>query len=212
MSNLSPKRKRILDFIAGFIREKDYPPSVRDIVKGCGISSTTVVQYYLNVLERDGYIRRNRGTSRSISLIKRKVGLMTVPLMGTIAAGEPIPIPSSDTWDTAPEEEVDIPRELAQGKKEVYALRVKGASMIDALIDDGDIVLMQHTNTAEDGEMVAVWLKDQEEATLKRIYRESGRIRLQPANSQVKPLYQDPENVEVQGKVIGVIRKIELAD
>jgi repressor LexA len=138
--------------------------------------------------------------------------MVTVPFLGVIAAGEPIPVPSSDTWVNASEETVDIPQYLARGKDQLYALQVKGTSMIDALIDDGDIVLMQHTNTAEDGEMVAVWLKDQEEATLKRIYREPRRIRLQPANCQMKPLYQDPENIEVQGKVIGVIRKVETAD
>jgi repressor LexA len=210
MTSLSPRRKQILDFIASFIQEKDYAPAVRDITKGCGISSSSVTQYHLNVLEREGYIHRDPEVSRSIGLLKRKIGITTAPLLGTIAAGEPIPVLSADTWVITPEESLEVPRELTRGLDRVYALRVKGRSMIDALIDDGDIVLMQQASTAEDGEMVALWLKDQQEVTLKRIYREQGRIRLQPANRQMKPSYQEPENVEIQGKVIGIIRKMEV--
>ncbi|MGB2582964.1 MAG: S24 family peptidase, partial [Dehalococcoidia bacterium] len=103
---------------------------------------------------------------------------------------------------------VEVSSELTQGKEGVYALRVKGTSMIDALINDGDIVLMQQAATAEDGEMVAAWLKAEGETTLKKLYRERNRIRLQPANSTMEPIYAVPENVEVQGKVVGVIRQI----
>jgi len=209
MITLFPKRKQILDFTANFIRERGYSPAVRDITEGCGISSSSLTQYHLNILEREGYIRRDPEISRSIGLVRRGMGITEVPLLGTIAAGEPIPVPSADTWVTTPEESLEVPQELTHGLDRVYALRVKGISMIDALIDDGDIVLMQQASTAEDGEMAAVWLKGEQAATLKRIYREPGRIRLQPANRQMRPLYENPENVEVQGKVIGVIRKIE---
>ena len=103
---------------------------------------------------------------------------------------------------------LEIPRELTRGKAGVYALQVKGMSMVDALINDGDIVLMQYVNVIENGEMAAVWLKAEKEATLKKVYVEPDRIRLQPANSQMQPIYIAPDNVEIQGKVIAVIRQV----
>lgn len=208
---LSPKQERILDFLRRFLDDKDYPPTVRDIVKGCGISSTSVVDYNLNILEREGYIRRDREISRGIELVdSNRRRLVRVPVIGRIAAGEPIPVPSAETWDNvAAAETIDLTEGLTRGKREVYALRVKGTSMVDALINDGDIVLMEYTNTAENGELVAVWLKGEKEATLKRFYRERDRIRLQPANIEMEPVYAEPENVEIQGKVIAVIRQPE---
>lgn len=208
MRTLSPRQNQILNFIAKFIEEKDYAPSVRDIVKGCGISSSSVAQYHLNVLERGGYIRRDREISRSIGLVKKATNFTTVPLLGTIAAGQPIPVPTDDTWVTTPEETLEVPQYLTGGLERLYALKVKGTSMIDALIDDRDIVLMQQANTAENGEMVAIWLKDEQEVTLKKIYREPGRICLKPANSLMEPIYCRPENVEIQGKVIAILRKL----
>ena len=208
MEALSPKRKNILDFITNFIREKDYPPTVRDVAEGCDISSSSVAQYHLDILHRDGYIRRDRDVARSIGLVKKDTGLTAVPLLGTIAAGEPIPVPSTDTWETPPEETLELPRELTRDQSHLFCLRVKGTSMIDALIDDGDIVLMQKTNTVNDGEMAAVWLKDRQEVTLKKTYREPGRIILQPANKLMEPIYCQPENVEIQGKVVGVVRQL----
>lgn len=208
---LSPKQERILDFLRRFLDDKDYPPTVREIVKGCGISSTSVVDYNLNILEREGYIRRGREISRGIELVdSNRRRLVRVPVIGRIAAGEPIPVPSAETWDNvAAAETIDLTEGLTRGKREVYALRVKGTSMVDALINDGDIVLMEYTNTAENGELVAVWLKGEKEATLKRFYRERDRIRLQPANIEMEPVYAEPENVEIQGKVIAVIRQPE---
>jgi len=208
---LSPKQERILDFLRRFLDDKDYPPTVREIVKGCGISSTSVVDYNLNILEREGYIRRGREISRGIELVdSNRRRLVRVPVIGRIAAGEPIPVPSAETWDNiASAETIDLTEGLTRGKREVYALRVKGTSMVDALINDGDIVLMEYTNTAENGELVAVWLKGEKEATLKRFYRERDRIRLQPANIAMEPVYAEPENVEIQGKVIAVIRQPE---
>ena len=209
METLSSKQKRILAFLRRFREEKDYPPTVRDILKGCGISSTSVVDYNLKILEREGYIRRDREVSRGIELLgKERRRMALVPVIGYIAAGEPIPVPASDTWEMEPLDTVEVSSELTQGKEGVYALRVKGTSMIDALINDGDIVLMQQAATAEDGEMVAAWLKAEGETTLKKLYRERNRIRLQPANSIMEPIYAVPENVEVQGKVVGVIRQI----
>ena len=209
MKPLSPKQRRILAFLRKFRQDKDYPPTIRDILNGCRVSSTSVVDYNLKILEREGHIRRDREVSRGIELLDRgRAGMVTVPIIGHIAAGEPIPVPSSDTWELEPLESLEVSADLTQGKEEVYALRVKGTSMIDALVNDGDIVLMQQASTADDGEMVAAWLKGDGETTLKKLYREPDRIRLQPANSQMEPIYADPETVEIQGKVIGVIRQV----
>jgi repressor LexA len=213
MKKLSTKQKRIVDFLSRFASENNYPPTVRDIVNGCKISSTSVVDYNLDILEREGYIRRHPGISRGIEIIGQILGtdrLLKVPVIGQIAAGEPIPVPAPDTWDTtATAETMDVSEELTRGREGVYALKVKGLSMIDALINDGDIVLMQQVNTVENGETAAVWLKAEKEVTLKKVYREKDRIRLQPANSQMKPIYAEPDNVEIQGKVIGVIRQVD---
>ena len=207
MKNISPKRKRVLDFITAFIEERGYAPSIRDIASGCSTSSPSVAQYYVKALERDGYINRHREISRSISLPNKPTGF-GVPMLGTIAAGLPIPVPESDTWVTVPEELLEIPDYFTGGMTDIYAVRVKGKSMIDALIDDGDIVVMQAANNVENGTMAAVWLKDRQEVTLKKFYREPGKIRLQPANTTMQPIYCQPEDVEIQGKVIAVMRKI----
>ena len=212
MKTLSYKQQRIIDFIHGFLEERGYPPSIRDIVSGCGISSTSVVDYNLDVLERGGYIRRHPEVSRGIELLTKTPELpshVQVPIIGQIAAGEPIPVPTADTWDvTASSETLEVTKDLTRGGEGVYALRVSGSSMVDALINDGDIVLMQYVNVVEDGETAAIWLKTEKEATLKKFYAESGRIRLQPANSQMQPIYTEPDNVEIQGRVIAVIRQL----
>jgi len=212
MKTLSPKQKQILAFLRRFREEKDYPPTIRDILKACGISSTSVVDYNLKILEKEGHIRRDREVSRGIELLggSRK-RLVSVPIVGYIAAGEPIPVPTSDTWKAEPLDTVEVSNELIRGRGEVYSLKVKRNSMVDALISDGDIVLMQQAETADNGEMVAAWLKAEGETTLKKLYRERDRIRLQPANDQMKPIYANPKNVAVQGKVIGVIRQLAMA-
>lgn len=211
MPELSAKQKQIVDFIYQFVEERGYPPTIRDIVSGCGISSTSVVDYNLKSLERQGYFRRHSGISRGIELLTRSISRenVSVPIIGCIAAGEPIPVPTPDTWDTtASAETIEVTKELTRGRQGIYALKVKGRSMVDALINDGDIILMQYTNVVENGEMAAVWLKGEREATLKKVYRETGRIRLQPANSQMKPIYIKPGNIEIQGKVIAVVRQL----
>ncbi len=201
-----------MNFIHHFLADMGYPPAVRDIVSGCGISSTSVVDYNLDILEREGYIRRHSGVSRGIELLTRLLTTgrsIQVPIIGQISAGEPIPVPAPDTWDvTAASETMEVTEELTRARKGVYALRVKGSSMVDALINDGDTVLMQYVNVVENGEMAAVWLKAEKEVTLKKVYQEPGRIRLQPANSRMKPIYTEPDNVEIQGRVIAVIRQL----
>ena len=212
MKKMSDKQRRIISFIERFLSDKGYPPSIRDIQTGCDISSTSVVDYNLNILGERGYIRRHADVSRGITLLTRTSAyesMVSVPVIGMIAAGEPIPVPVPDTWDIAAvSETMEVPRELTRGKEGIYALRVKGMSMVDALINDGDIVLMQHVSAVENGEMAAVWLRAEKEATLKKVYVEPDRIRLQPANDQMQPLYVEPDNVEVQGRVIAVVRQV----
>jgi repressor LexA len=208
--DLSPKQQSILRFIRRFIEEHDYPPSIRQIQDGCDISSTSVVDYNLKKLEGEGYIRRDREVSRAIELLERggrRPRALAVPIIGQIAAGQPIPVPTADTWSSLDySESIEVTRDMVGGRPNVYGLRVKGSSMIDALVNDGDIVLMEAANTADNGDMVAAWLKREQEATLKRFYQEGDRIRLQPANETMAPIYTDPANVEVQGKVLGSIR------
>ena len=209
---LSSKQQSIINFISRFLAEKRYPPTIRDIVAACDISSTSVVDYNLGVLEKRGYIRRHREVSRGIELLTQSWESevrFQVPIIGYIAAGKPIPVPTPDTWDvTAAAETLGVAADLTRGKKGVYALKVKGWSMVDALISDGDIVLMECVNVVENGEMAAVWLKSEKEVTLKKVYVEPGRVRLQPSNTQMQPIYAEPDNVEIQGKVIAVIRKL----
>ncbi len=207
---LSSKQQNIIDYIRHFLVDTGYPPTIRDIVAGCGISSTSVASYNLNILEREGYIRRHPEVSRGIELLSRSLSSgVQVPIIGQIAAGEPIPVPASDTWDiVAASETMEVPQDLTLGRKGVYALKVKGWSMVDALISDGDIVLMQYVNVVENGEMAAIWLKAEKETTLKKFYVEPGRVRLQPANSQMQPIYAEPDNIEIQGRVIAVIRQV----
>ena len=209
VKGLSPKQQSILEFLRRFIRDKDYPPSIRDIQLGCEISSTSVVDYNLKALERLGFIRRDREVSRAIELLDgtgRRPHSVPIPIIGTIAAGQPIPVPSEDTWSNIDYDNVvEVTAEMTRGKEHVYALRVKGTSMIDALVNDGDIVIMEATSSADDGDMVAAWLKRENEATLKKLYVEGDRIRLQPANVTMQPIYTDPENVEIQGRVLTTI-------
>ncbi|MFC1864863.1 transcriptional repressor LexA [Chloroflexota bacterium] len=212
MKALSSKPQQIIDFVRRFWTDRGYPPTVRDIVTGCRISSTSVVDYNLDILERKGYIRRHSGVSRGIELLTRSTAIghsTRVPIIGQISAGEPMPVPTPDTWDViASSETLEVPEDLIRARKGIYALKVKGSSMVDALINDGDIVLMQYVNVVENGKMAAIWLKAEKEVTLKKVYREPSRLRLQPANSQMKPIYTDPGNVEIQGRVIGVIRQL----
>jgi len=209
--SLSPKQQRILQFLNDFIEEKDYPPSIRDIQQGCDISSTSVVDYNLKKLEEKGYIRRDREVSRAIEVLggsgERRRRPVSVPLLGKIAAGLPIPTPPDTETPGAYAEQIEVTDEQVGGRRNVFALRVEGNSMIDALIQDGDIVILEATRSADDGDMVAVWLREENETTLKRFYHEGERVRLQPMNQAMKPIYTRADNVEVQGRVVTAIRQ-----
>ena len=206
---LSDKQQLIVDFLEMFIAEHDYPPSIRDIQIGCAISSTSVVDYNLKRLEEKGLIRRDREVSRAIELLngqgERRRRTVSVPVLGRIAAGIPIPA-HPDTM--APEEIIELTEEQTHGRANLFALRVQGTSMIDALINDGDIVVLEPRATADPGEMVAAWIEDRGETTLKRYYPEGARVRLQPMNSTMEPIYEDARNVRVQGRVVVTIRSM----
>ncbi len=210
MKPLSKRQKSILTFIEDFGGEHHYPPTIREIQDGLDISSTSVVDYNLNVLEQRNLLRRNRNISRGIELVNRSGEFSTnvtrVPIIGQIAAGMPIPVPGDLTepdFDDSIELGTDMLGNNLQG---LFALRVKGHSMVDALINDGDVVVLRQQQTCENGDTVAVWLKQEEETTLKRFYRDGSRIRLQPANVTMDPIFAEPSNVEIQGKLVTVVR------
>ncbi len=199
----------MLNFIRDFIDRKSYPPSVRDIQDACKISSTSVVDYNLRLMEREGYIRRDREVSRGIELTDvPKARSVRVPVLGAIAAGAPIPVPTAGSLSEPAEESVPVPEAMLKGRHDVYALRVKGTSMIDALVNDGDIVLVSAQKSAHAGDIVVAWLKKEEETTLKKYFPEDGKVRLQPANPTMKPIYTEKKNLEIQGKVVGVLRDV----
>lgn len=207
--SLTPKQQGMLDFIREFILEHGYPPTIREIGQKLGISSTSVVNYNLNKLKAAGLIERDGQVSRGLKLTQ-PVGISAVPILGTIAAGEPIPVTEPQAIDELDEdhEYIELTRDIVPPSEDVYALHVKGQSMIDALVNDGDVVVLQHAQTANNGDMVAAWIADREETTLKRFYLEDGRVRLQPANPTMDPIFLDPDNVRIQGKVIAVIRSL----
>lgn len=211
MKELSRRQRAILDFIETFLVENDYPPTIRDIQHELGISSTSVVDYNLKVLEGRNLIRRNKNISRGIELVGRthaRGNIISIPVIGQIAAGLPIPVPG-DLEGSDAAELIELSGDLVpDGGRDLFALRVKGHSMVDALINDGDIVLLRKQETCENGETVAVWLKDQKETTLKRLYREGDRVRLQPANVTMEPIFTPADNVAIQGKLVTVVRAL----
>jgi repressor LexA len=237
---LSERQIKILEVLERFNNQNGYPPSIREICDKTNISSTSVVNYYLNQLEDSGYIERDGRVSRGIRLVKPLSELspsealntmgaqlkrsaaavrqaveevLQIPVLGRIVAGAPMPIPASDFSYYDAETMVDVARSLLPARERVtdlFALEVQGNSMIDAMVNDGDIVIMKAAKEAHNGDMVAVWLNDRDETTLKYFYLEDGRVRLQPANPTMGPIFvEDPATVEIQGKVVMVIRQVQ---
>ena len=225
---LSEKHKKVLDVLGKYNEEYGYPPSIREICTEANISSTSVANYYLDRLEELGYIERDRKVSRGLRLIKEfgevvqeKVEktaeaineLLRIPIVGRIVAGEPVPVPESSFSQTHSEDMIDVARNLLPRHNidKLFALEVSGDSMIDAMVNDGDIVIMQKPQeNVRNGDMVAVWLNDRDETTLKYLFRENGGVRLQPANPTMEPIYiEDASNVDIQGKVVMVVRRME---
>ncbi|HID89903.1 MAG TPA: repressor LexA [Anaerolineales bacterium] len=223
---LTERQRQILRYIYEFGQEWGFPPSIREIGSAVGTPHPSVISHNLKRLEEAGLIEREPRRSRGIRLTRAGLaflsipterttppeapdGLVPIPLLGEIVAGEPIPIPPSDFSLMGADETIELARSIFRDTSNLYALRVRGNSMIDALIHDGDIVILRHTRRVENGEMAAVWLRDREETTLKRVYWEGKRVRLQPANPSMRPIYiDDPSQVEIQGKVVMVIRRL----
>lgn len=222
---LSKRQQSILDYIWNYIQDSGRPPTIREIGAAVKISSTSVVNYNLTKLKERGLLERDAEVSRGLRLTERamgayetvssaissvveSVGMVKVPLLGNIVAGEPIEVGNSDfsTFDEDDAIELSV-NMLPDAKGNLYALKVSGDSMIDAMVNDGDIVIMQPQATARNGEMVAVWLSPGDTTTLKHFYHEGNRIRLQPANPTMEPIYVDPAEVTVQGKVMMVLRQ-----
>jgi repressor LexA len=210
--DLSERQKKMLHFIREFLDEHRFPPTIREIGETVGISSTSVVKYNLDALERKGFIERDREISRGLRLVGELAGRMAevlqVPLLGRIAAGSPIPVPDAEFSPFGDDTSIELTRDIVRDAENVYALEVQGDSMIDALIHDGDVVVMRHQRTVENGELAAVWLRDQEETTLKRFYLEGKQVRLQPANPTMQPMFFPADGVEVMGKVVCVVRQL----
>ncbi len=200
-----------MDFIRKYLGENGFPPSIREIGKAVGISSTSVVNYNLRRLEERGYLSREKEVSRGLRLsanapdLVPSGGVLRIPMAGPIAAGEPIDI-GEGVFDE--EDAIELTHDLLPQHDNVYALQVRGDSMIDAMVSDGDIVIMRQQHEAHNGDMVAAWLTDRDETTLKYFFREPDRIRLQPANPTMDPIYVDPAAVQIQGKVLMVLRRL----
>jgi len=200
--DLKPKEELILTMIKKNIQEKGYPPSVREIGQAVGLRSSSTVHGYLKRLEGKGYLRRDATKPRAMEVIskeeeKENIKLINVPLVGRVAAGAPL-LADENREDVFP-----LPAHFT-GAGEFFILTVSGDSMIDAGILDGDMVLVRRQHDADNGEIVVALLG--EEATVKRFFKEKGRIRLQPENRLLKPIYA--ENPRVLGKVVGLLRKI----
>lgn len=235
-TGLGERHQKIMEFVLNFQEDNGYSPSIREIGENIGVNSTSLVDYYLRQLVDKGFIDRNDHISRSIRIlqpfenmgkkakesirqVREAVDFFTIPVLGRIVASEPIPVPSSDPsiryFD--PESTVEIARSMLPAKErleDLFALEVQGDSMIDAMVNDGDIVIMKtmQGNETRNGEMVAVWLDNNDETTLKYFYQEKNRIRLQPANPTMSPIYiEDARQVRILGKVVMVIRQIKAA-
>ncbi|MFZ5918363.1 MAG: transcriptional repressor LexA [Chloroflexota bacterium] len=203
MKPITPQQQRILDFLERYVRAHGYSPTYDEIRQALGLSTKSLVSHHLKRLQAQGYLELRHNSPRSIHLLgPRRAATFCVPLAGQIAAGEPI---SFGDWEN---DFVELTRDIVDEQEGLYALRVKGNSMIDSLIYDGDLVIVKHQQHAQDGDMVAVRLIEQDETTLKHFFYEKNRVRLQPANPAMRPLYFHPANVQVQGKVVAVIRQV----
>ncbi len=223
-NDISKRQKNILDCVWASVNEHGWPPTIREIGRAANIPSTSVVSYNLKRLEEKGYLTRESEVSRGIQLTDKAMSLfgaikqaaseltnfIRVPLAGDIVASNPVVLGHDDfaAYD-AEEDVVEISAAMLPGRKSqgLYALRVRGNSMIDAMVQDDDIVIMESANEAKNGEMVAVWLPENGEMTLKYFFNEGSRVRLQPANPTMEPIYVHPGNVRVQGKVMMVVRQ-----
>jgi repressor LexA len=197
---LTKRQREILDYLNEFIQQHGYAPSLEEIGRRFGLSSLATVHKHLTNLQEKGFIKRAWNRSRSVELVSSRTGNRSVelPLFGYVAAGSPIEaVVSSET--------ISVPEDFV-GRRKAYVLRVRGESMIDEQIRDGDYVIVEDRRVAENGEMVIALVRGAD-VTLKKFYRENGRVRLQPANPSMQPLMIEADQVQVQGVIIGVMRR-----
>jgi repressor LexA len=201
MPLLTKRQREILEFLRSFVKEAGYAPSLSEIAWHFGLSSPATVHEHLRALEEKGFIERGWNRKRSVTLLPEedRTEYVEVPLLGQIAAGRPIEAVLDD-------QTVSVPRDMLRSGRRFFALRVRGDSMIDEHIIDGDLVVVRSTADAENGDTVVALIDDQN-ATLKKYYREGRRIRLQPANENLRPIMVDEEALKVQGVVVGLIRR-----
>jgi len=197
---LTKRQREILDYLQDFIQQHGYAPSLEEIGRRFGLSSLATVHKHLTNLQEKGFIKRAWNRSRSVELVPTGAGARSVelPLLGFVAAG--VPIEAVATTET-----ISVPQDFV-AKRDTYVLRVRGNSMIEEQICDGDLVIVEDRKSPQNGEMVIALLGGSD-VTLKKLYREDGRIRLQPANPAMQPLLVDPDQVQIQGVVVGVMRK-----
>ena len=200
MLPLTKRQREILDYLNEFIQQHGYAPSLEEVGRRFGLSSLATVHKHLTNLQEKGFIKRAWNRSRSVELVQTRSGgrAVELPLLGFVAAGSPI-----EAIATA--ESIAVPEDMV-GKRDTYVLRVRGESMIDEQIRDGDFVIVEDRKTADNGEMV-IALVGGLEVTLKKFYRENGNVRLQPANPAMRPIVVAAEQIQVQGVVIAVMRK-----
>jgi repressor LexA len=198
---MTRRQKEILDFLDRYIERKGYAPTIEETAEHFGLRSLATVHKHLTNLQKKGLVKRDWNRSRALELVPTEVTVraVEVPLLGRVAAGSPIEaITASET--------IFVPEDMV-GRRETYVLQVKGDSMIEEQIRDGDYVIVENRRAARDGEMV-IALLDGENVTLKKMYREGGgKVRLQPANARLKPIFVDQDRLRIQGVVIGVLRK-----
>ena len=198
---MTRRQKQVLDYLRGYMREHGYGPSLEEIGRHLGVASLATVHKHLTNLQDKGFIKRAWNRSRSVEMVPTRTGgrALELPLLGFVAAGLPIEAIASN-------ETIAVPEDLV-GKRDTYVLRVRGDSMIDEQIRDGDFVVVEDRKTADNGEMVIALLRGSD-VTLKKFYRDpGGRIRLQPANAAMQPIFADADQVQIQGVVVGVMRK-----
>ena len=197
---LTRRQREILDYLGEFIQQHGYAPSLEEIGRRFGLSSLATVHKHLTNLQEKGFIRRAWNRSRSVEMVPTRGGgrAVDLPLLGFVAAGAPIEA-------IATSESIAVPEDFV-GKRDTYVLKVRGDSMIDEQIRDGDFVVVEDRKTAENGEMV-IALVGGSDVTLKKFYRENGHVRLQPANPAMQPLLVAAEQLQIQGVVVGVMRK-----
>jgi len=196
------RQKQIFDFISQYVKKYGFSPTLKQIADSIGVSSLATVHEHLKAMEKKGVLKRKKGSTRGIILIEEQIlggkSPIELPVLGFIAAGQPIE-PYTD-----PNAFLSVPSEMISGKKRSYVLQIKGDSMIEDGILDGDFVIIEQQEEAKNGEIVVALLENGL-ATLKRYFKETTRVRLEPANSKMAPIYA--KNVKIQGKLVGLIRK-----